>query len=298
LTEYANSGGKLIAMGQDLAAVLGSDATGSNAFLYNIILGATWLQDSVTGYLTPTLPIVPVTEAPHEFNGISLDVGDPAASGGDGAGNQLYIDEVHGHPPKIDLGDPSIPEEIYPHYKALLQYPGTSNENDGIVGVTHRYQPTLENPGLAYLGRSVYTTFGLEGVNNGAGSTSREELLEAFMNWAKDEPVVTITDVTSDYSATAQMAVFEAELTSNVEHAEGEVYRWDWGDGSPFTPPSEAGHTGSVGGNTGGHDYELCGSYTIRAEVTDSWGNTAIGSQNFLVSQNCMGIVYMPVIRN
>ena len=286
LTEYANGGGILFAMGQDLAAVWSSDATDDNVFAYGFVLGADWLQDSVTGYLTPTLPIGPIESAPPAFDNIFLFTGDPAVVSGDGAANQFYIDEVR----------PTAAEPAQPAWlrfnKALLKYPGSDNVEDGVVAVSHRDQPSLENPGIKYLGRSIYTTFGLEGVNNTAISelTTREELLGTFMDWAMDEPTVEVEDITWEYSPTGQMAVFTASLSSDVESATGHTYRWDFGDGSPYTPPVDI--------NTGGHDYEYCGYYTVRAEVTDNYGNVAIGELNARVSTSCMGTIYMPLAAN
>ena len=67
----------------------------------------------------------------------------------------------------------------------------------------HRHQPNLEVPGIDYMGRSIYTTFGLEGVNNGLDGISREDLLQAFFNWAMDEPTVSITNTTFEMPATS-----------------------------------------------------------------------------------------------
>jgi hypothetical protein len=47
---------------------------------------------------------------------------------------------------------------------------------------THLAQPSLEYPGVAYLGRSIYTTFGLEGINDGSGNTSRQTFLGALLD--------------------------------------------------------------------------------------------------------------------
>ncbi len=283
LTQYANDGGILIAMGQDLAAVWNSDSTNGGNFAYSSVLGADWLQDSVTQFVTPTLPIVPANGSPQAFNGISLDVGDPAASGGDGAGNQFFIDEIRSAPTEPE--SPPWENNVW----ALLQYPGSNNIENGYVAVAHRDQPSLERPGVTYYGRSIYTSFGLEGVNNGPDAiTTREDLLQMFMDWAMDEPVVELEDITSDYSETGQMAVFKATLTSNITDTVGVSYRFDFGDGSSFTPATNI--------DTAGHDYDYCGNYTVRIEVTDSWGNRAVGSLETEVTANCTYQVFMPVI--
>ena len=370
LTEYANAGGTIIAMGQDLAAVLGSDAFDDGTFFYGAALGGNWLQDSVTGYYTPDRRIVPHDAAPAAFHGLDVDVSatglhrvvlagfnevppvETATSGrvsygynlntntfeytvaitvddpisitaahihsgtvgfngaplasifpftgtqtvtdtlswsgsmtftqemlgvysaghmyvnvhtvrfpagevraqlvphyiGDGAGNQWYIDEIAPLPFK----SPDNPEELLP-YTPLLVYPGPYNQDDGVVAMAHRDQSTLERPGISYLGRSVYTTFGLEGVNDGLDSNSRSDLLDGLFAWAADEPQATISNVTP--ANASGLTVLEANLTSNIAGTEAVSHRWDFGDGSAYTnayPSPDASHT-----------YARCGTYTV-----------------------------------
>ena len=261
LTEYANGGGILVVMGQDLASVANSVPPVSASFFYDFVLGGSWLQDSVTGGMTlPDLPVVGLIEAPEAFRDIALDL----SGGGDGAANQFFIDEIDAEP----SNDPDFEDEIYNPYIPILRYPApTGLVEDGIVGMLHRDQPTLERPGVSYDGRSVYTTFGLEGVNNTPDHTTRAGLLGTFLDWAMDEPTVTITDTTT--FNTANLSTFEVSLTSEISGTTGVLYRWDFGDGTEFTPYYDT--------NVAGHAYEQCGTYTVRVEAVDSLGNHAIG---------------------
>ena len=275
LTEYANGGGILIAMGQDLASVLNALVDG-DSFFYSAVMGADYLQDSVTGFFTPTLQIQPVPAAPLAFDGLFIDVG----AGGDGAANQFYIDEL-----RPDTQEPDGPDYDY-HYSALLKYPGPNNLEDGVVAVTHRDQPSLERPGISYFGRSIYTSFGLEGVNSDTGGTTRDELLEDFFYWAMDEPTVVISDVTT--SNASSLSTFEATLDSNILGTEGVTYRWDFGDGTPYTPAYES--------NLASHTYAVCGTYTVRVEATDSWGNRAIGELTVPLSECEAYLSFLPLV--
>lgn len=279
LTEYVNSGGFLLAMGQDLFWAL--DAAGPDAgnFFYNVSLGATWLQDSVTNEDPPTLPVISSEEAPAAFRNLVLDL---SASAADGADNQLYIDEIK---PSTDGTDPNRPEEREP-YVSLLRYPGPNNLERGIVAVASRDQPSLEHPGINNLGRSIYTSFGLEGVNNVAGATSRAELLRTFFNWAKDEPVVSITQTLT--ATNSKLVAFEADMTSEISDATGVSYRWDFGDGSAFTAPTSSPQAS--------HTYEVCGTYTVRVEVTDSYGNRGIGELQVNVQAGCTTRLMLPIV--
>ncbi len=382
LTEYANGGGIVLAMGQDLASVLNSTSSSTASFFYSSVLGGKYLQDSVTANELPSLPVVPLSSAPPAFDSISLDLsgsgtthvelvganetppvatanfgeawlnydaanmelsydvyvyptnpmtvtashihdGDVGVPGpiifplfmgpqyitdtlnffgsvtlnitqevellngglyinvhssdypagelrgqiqvsvsGDGAGNQYYIDEIKGKP----VNAPDNPLEEMP-YVPLLKYPGPYNVEDGVVAMSHRDQPTLERPGISYPGRSVYTTFGLEGVNNGLGSTTREELIAKLFDWAMDEPAVTISDTTP--SNASQLTMFEASLSSNITGTVGTSYRWDFGDGTEFAGPYASAQAS--------HTYELCGLYTVRVEAINSFGNRTVG---------------------
>lgn len=405
LTEYANGGGVVIAMGQDLASVLNSAAYDDNTFFYSYILGGNYYQDSVTHYDAPTLPVVPMTDAPQAFQSVWLDLSepenyvgvatltpdavvtynlylplvtkgvstyrnsgvmaaasDPSGTGsfgydtasqrldyeiqidvtntltitqicigrgaagetgsvleivlseptvvtdtlsvngslllsnddqdllmagslyvqvrsasnplpelrgqisvhpvGDGAANQYYIDEIE----TLPYREPDNEWYEYP-YQPLLKYPGTYNVEDGVVAMAHRDQPSLERAGISYYGRSIYTTFGLEGINNGVAATSREDLLGLFLDWAWDEPMVTIT-ATESVTESA-MTLFEAAVTSNITDVVGVRYRWDFGDGSDYMGPYAS--------NQASHVYQTCGTYTVRVEATDSLGNRAVG---------------------
>ncbi len=122
------------------------------------------------------------------------------------------------------------PALLAPGYVPLFTYPSASNMDQGIVAMAHRDQPSLENPGTAYKGRSIYTTFGLEGVNDSKSTISRSGLLGAFMTWAMDEPTVVISDVTPVGNGSA-MTMFQANITNGVS------YRWDFGDGSAILGP-------------------------------------------------------------
>lgn len=188
---------------------------------------------------------------------------------GDGAGNQYYVDELN-----------SFGGVTGNYFTPLAQYAGPYNLRDGIVARAFRDQPSLERPGLSSARRVVYTSFGLEGVNNGlAGYSSREALMSAFFQWAWDEPIVTISN-TSVINA-GGVSMFEAAFISNMP-TDPVYYRWDFGDGTPFTPKDTP--------NYSSHQYQYCGFYPVRVEVTDSAGNVAIGETTVRVNNCSSGV--------
>ena len=130
----------------------------------------------------------------------------------------------------------------------------------------------MNDPGRSYLGQSIYTSFGLEGVNNGVGATTRQELMLTFVKWSADAPTVTISH--TDEITTSAASQFSIQMSSIITDARPVTYRWDWGDGSPYTPEYPVNDAQMVQ-----HSYDACGNYTVRVEVTDNYGNKAIGAQ-------------------
>ena len=261
LNEYAQSGGLVIAMGQDLAGVWNSTTSSNAHFTYAFTLGGNYLQDSVNGEeISPNFTISSTTNL--SMQGLTLDLSDA----GDGAANQYYVDEIRHN---VSVTDST---SVDPSFTPLFYFASDTNVDEGTTGMAHREQPSLENPGVAYAGRSVYTTFGLEGVNNDTGFTTREQLLQRALNWGWDNPVASV--VISKTSPT--QFSFTASLTSNISGTTGLSYRWDFGDGTPYS-------TWSTSSNAS-HTYAHLGTYSVRVEVIDSLGNHAIGTRTIQLS--------------
>src|SRR5262249_12849471 len=139
----------------------------------------------------------------------------------------------------------------------------------------------------AYYGRTIYTSFGLEGVNNVAGATSREQLLRTFLNWANDKPTATISQTLA--GGNSKLVGFEATVTSPITGTAGLTYRWDFGDGSAFARPFSTPQAS--------HSYTYCGLYRVRVEATDSFGNRTIGELRVHVQSACSARLLLPLQR-
>ncbi len=269
LTEYANNGGTIIAMGQNLAQVLNSTSSTTASFFYSSVLSGEYLRANINGtsVVTVTTPLTATTQAPSVFQAMNININ---AGLGDGARNQRSVDAL---------------ESLYgtdfdPNRDALIRSLFTiAGKEDVTTGRFHRAQPTLETPGVSYLGRTIYTTFGLEGVNNLTGTTSRQELLETFFKVLWDDAISTIIT-----TPTGSEVWFDADLTSEYE-ATAVEYRWDFGDGSAYvTTPA---------GTPVAHTYATAGTvYTVRVEVTDSYGNKSIATKQVTAPR----AVYLPVV--
>jgi subtilisin family serine protease len=283
LNAYAQNGGSIIAMGQDLSGVWGAaDVEGDeDVFAYDFTIGGAWLQDSVSGeVIAPSFMLTDTGELP--MAGIVVNLSE--TDGGDGADNQYYVDEIEAQRYITTSGEANMA------YVPLLHHRNSAtNEEQGVVAMAHREQPTLERPGVAYAGRSVYMAFGLEGVNNPIPGTAtmelastREELLQRALDWAWDEPMVTLAGVGE------ATITFTATLASNVAGVEGVSYRWDFGDGSPYE---------ITAGNVVTHTYDdsTLMIYDVRVEAMDSLGNRTIGSMAQTIEQGGF-IIYLPAM--
>lgn len=265
LIAYLQSGGSLIATGQDLtwAADISPDPDPfyGRSDIYHSYLGARFVQDDVFNTMLLDEQRLAGTGAQPWLENIVLDVGVP--QGGEfsdktGAGNQYSIDET-----AVYDSDPrTLPLDVTPIFRAV----STGGSTGNIVGLNRSSEPSLEQPALAVRYRATYLAFGLEGVRSDVNATTRMELLQALLYWHVDRPTVSIegTGVVTDAN---QLATFTAVPESNTPTAFVR-YRWDLGDGSPIVETE---------GATVVHQYAQPGVYQPRVEVTDSWGHRAIG---------------------
>jgi len=92
LTQFANDGGIVIAMGQDASWVM------DDSFFDDYVLGGERLQDSVTNFGLPTQPVVPLAGAPDAFHDVMLDLSGPSN----------YLGQL-----SMPQARPALPETIY-----------------------------------------------------------------------------------------------------------------------------------------------------------------------------------------
>ena len=94
------------------------------------------------------------------------------------------------------------PSWVYP-YTPLLKYPGPYNLADGTVAIWRiraQAQPGICGHCLSSDAQSTPPS-AWKGSMTVPGSTSRADLLGAFLDWAEDEPLVTIADATAPDSS-------------------------------------------------------------------------------------------------
>lgn len=148
------------------------------------------------------------------------------------------------------------------------------------MAIANRDAVTLERPGVSALGETMYFAFGLEGVNNNTGFNTREDLLRTALHWAWDVPTVSVEVKKAPVGQVTQFTV----TAGSTFDAKGVTYRWDFGDGSPFT--------NAYTSRTVGHVYEKPGTYTVRVEVTNE-----LGAKTIYTFQVRIGIAtFLPLI--
>ncbi len=267
LIAYLQSGGNLIATGQDLTEasdieIAPPDPRYGRSDLYHYYLGARYVQDDVFAGLDGVQREVIGTQAQPWLVGLTLDLGllEGLVPGYESsAGNQFSIDEVTVIDP-----DPRSPDE-YTTPILTIDNPFVADRTVGIVGLNRFSDPTLEEPVPAFDYRTTYLSFGLEGVRNDTGKMSRKDFLWLLISWHLDQPSVTLdnADVTVQANETVNLtAIAQSNMPTTFVR-----YRWDFGDGTPIVETTEP---------TASHQYAQAGTYHVRVEAIDHWGHHAI----------------------
>jgi hypothetical protein len=198
----------------------------------------------------------------------------------DGAGNQGYVDEIK--VPDVGEGQPEpvvMPEPIFQ---------ATSGDHlaDGYTGLATSSDVSLETPMTYADWRSIYLSFGFEGINNPPPETlvfdSRATTMMHLLGFLFTQPTVTLPDYNVDAGAVTLVATagFATDDTTDLVQ-----YRWDFGDDSPIQTTAIPTVT---------HTY-AAGTFTARVEVSDFYGHTAIDAG----AVKATGYIFLPlVLRN
>lgn len=270
LIDYLNSGGRLLATGQNLALISALESAPGSGVLYQGYLGAKYIQDSVFYRWQLNLPPQPSVMAtdPASFLGnMRLDLSTPVTTTpGAGADNQVSVDEV----------DVSRAYDMlalgYANVRPLFTALGGQPMQAGTVGLALSAEPSLEEPRQALRYRTIYLSFGLEGVNDNTGYATRAEVTRKLLSWLMDEVAV---DLAGPYTATVGTPiVLSGTATSSMPGATFTRFRWDFGDGTPVQTTFRPSVL---------HAYQRPGGYTVRVEATDSYGHRALATAEVTV---------------
>ena len=270
LAEYLNSGGRLLATGQNFAMVSTEGGDPGEGIFDQGYLGSEYVQDSLYRLERAGRPPQPSVMAadPSGFLGpMRLDLSvPPTRTLGAGAGNQLSIDELA----------PSQQFDVfalgYARPQPLLTAIGGRPVAAGHVGLSVSAEPSLEGPTPAFRFRTVQLAFGLEGVNDNTGYTTRQRMLDSLLSWLNDDVRVQLTVPSTVTVGTP--TTLTAAATSSMPNASFTHYRWDFGDGTPIRETL---------GPSVLHVYRQPGTYVLRLEATDSYGHVALASKEVVI---------------
>ncbi len=272
LIAYLQSGGKLLATGQNLADASDIDPIPpdprygrSDLFGY---LGAQWAANDIFGDAPAEQRVVVGTGSLPWTQNIRLSLSIPDDgnfSGATGAGNQTNVDAL-----QFSDSDPRIPERYTVEF---LRVPGTAN---GLyVGMQTSDSPTLEKPILGIPYRTIYLSFGLEGVRDDLpDALPRRALLQELLFWLVDRPAVRLENDGLTLVSEPGEVTFTAQASTNTP-ASIIRYRWNFGDGSPIVETSEP---------TISHTYSAAGTYQVQVQATTSYGHSAISPMPAIVT--------------
>lgn len=260
LMSYLDGGGRLLAMGQNVAAatdiVADPDPTWGRSILYHGYLGAHWLQEAVFAGGGAPSEAVAVTGLTGSFmQGITLDLG-PLGSG---AGNQRSIDE-------LGLGGSrqGYDAELVQPVAAAISPAALEG---GYVMLAKSDHPTLENPQSRIPYRVLHQSFGLEGVNARPSVSTVADLLRRQLDWLLGEVRVTVPDgLTGGPHALARLQV-EAASTVGARIV---GYRW-------LIEGSGGARLIESSGPVVHVLFEERGEYALTVEATDALGIRALG---------------------
>jgi subtilisin family serine protease len=198
LAEYLDSGGRLWALGQNMALGLDSGSFHSRldrGRLYSGYLGLAYEADSVNAAGTTGL---------GPFAGMALGLSQTSVEG---------------------TSSPSFDTDTYNSRGTTKRFFQTG----GGAAVSHgrSSDPTLEQERQEYLYRAVSMGFGIEGLS---GGTTPAQLGDRTFDWLLDKVTVNLV---SAADGPGKRATLTASAASSVGAAITQ-YRWDFGDGSPY----------------------------------------------------------------
>ena len=250
LSEWLDSGGTLLAIGQNVAEAEDDNSTVSarlgRARIYNGYLGVAQEQPSLfTG-----APPVPTAAGEGPFAGQTVNL----------TGLENSVEATS------PLGDTDTFNALSTMTRFFRPLSSTAQPGWGL-SFGRSSEPSLDESRLQFRYRSAVLGFGLEGVD---GTASQDAIARTLLDWLSDQPAVTV-------SSTVR-GVHALTLTANATSTAGasfSTFRWDFGDGSGVT---------TSGGPTVEHIFRRSGSFLVRVEATDSFGHRTLGTQRVTVS--------------
>jgi subtilisin family serine protease len=257
LSEWLDSGGRLWAIGQNLAEATDSNSTFNSphlgrARIYHGYLGVRYDTGSLYAGAAPR----PTGNGQGPLAGLTLDL----SPGADGAGNQSSIE---GSSPLGDTDTFNAVDTMVP----LATPIGGQSPGSGMA-FGRSSEPSLEESRQQFRYRSVEMGFGLEGLNATTGHAAPATVASRTLQWLLDSVDVTLRQPAPSPASRRDTRLSATAVSSSA--AAVRAFRWDFGDGSPAQTTSAP----SVDHRFRSHD-----PVVVRVEATDSLGHRALAAQ-------------------
>jgi hypothetical protein len=271
LAEWLDSGGRLWTIGQNFAEE--SDSNGSysspsigRSRLYHGYLGIKYVAGSTFAGAAPK----PTATGLGPMAGMTLDLSPDA----DGAGNQSSIEASS---PMLDNDTYQAAHTMTPLFR---QIGGTAAAGSSI-SFGRSSEPSLEEERFEYRYRSVSMGFGLEGLNNTTGFSTRNQVGDKTLKWLLDRISFGPVTVGPQDPKKAAKGTKKIRLSTSAISSSGSPivrYRWDFGEKSEQYTSTM---TSSVN-----HKYKKWGTYEVRVEATDALGHRSITHATIEIKHN------------
>ncbi|MEN3306416.1 MAG: minor extracellular serine protease Vpr [Micromonosporaceae bacterium] len=250
LSQWLDSGGRLLAIGQNWAEAEDDNASFSStrlgrARLYHGYLGLAEEQGSLYGGAPPA----PTAAGEGPFAGQTVSL----------TGTENSVEATS------PLGDTDTFNALSTMTRFFRPLSSTAQPTWGL-SFGRSSEPSLGESRLQFNYRSAALGFGLEGV---VGTATQDALMRGLLDWLVDRPAVSIGATVRG----ANTMTFTGSATSSAGSSFA-TFRWDFGDGSPVV---------TAGGPTVEHRYRKAGVYQVRVEATDSLGHRTTGTRKVVV---------------
>ena len=270
LTEWLDSGGRLWTIGQNFAETSDSNASYSSpslgrSRLYHGYLGLKYEAGSTYAGAAPR----PTATGLGPMAGTTLDL----SPGADGAGNQSSIEASS---PMLDNDTYEAADTMTPFFRQI----GGAAPAGSAISFGRSSEPSLEEERVDYRYRSVSMGFGLEGLNNTTGSSTRNQVGGRTLAWLLDRISFGPVNVTTQDPKKAAKGSKKVRLSTSASSSSAAVivgYRWDFGDKSDYVSTTAANVN---------HKYKKWGTYEVRVEATDALGHRSILHQTIEIKHH------------
>jgi subtilisin family serine protease len=260
LARWLDEGGRIWVAGQNTAEAMDVHPAAFPALgrsrLYHGFLGLAFAAPSLWEGTAPR----PTLTGAGPFDGITVDL-----SPGAGVAAQRSIE---GARPVWDTDSYAARPTTLPLFVRVSSPTGSRVPEGTAAGFGRSSEPSLEEPRREFRYRSVWTGFGIEGVNTAGGWAGPDEVARRAVDWLLEDPSVTLPPASA---SAGRQTVLAARAGPGLR-----TFRWDPGDGTPPVRTDAPSYA---------HTYAAPGTYVVRVEATGALGHRVVAAGSVVVGE-------------